>query len=443
MSTQDIFERLLADLSKVQHVVRQDRLPSLPYSAVAYISANHDFIAFVIAQVYAKTNRTEREELERDHRELHPSAVGDGFGELAAGVVTDAWQAIEAKRKHGIILELTDDDLDVLLRVLKYANYIVLDQHDFKLECTPIEEYGLKPRFGNFLDLTEDDWRKVPWHLSDMVFAEQRMVIESKCATLGLDLANRTVSDGSDIYSIDSWTDQLAALLELSVECDWAAVTQVAQYEHDRYLNTLVGRVAFRFSQVIGAFRESLEKWARRRGLKDPFHTAARDSVSLVDRYEKLLPRIREIQPRPALYESIKRLRETANSMTQHYGDVVMRDKNVLEGQGVLAPGGDVHDINFNQIWDQSQQEIQLPQLAEELARLRKAMRSLGDKADKDVDVEVGYVASAEKEARKGDGPGTLQYLSKAGKWAWDVATEIGVELAAAALGRALGLPAS
>ncbi len=54
-------------------------------------------------------------------------------------------------------------------------------------------------------------------------------------------------------------------------------------------------------------------------------------------------------------------------------------------------------------------------------------------------------IASAESCAKKGDGPGALEYLSKAGKWALGIAEKIGVPVATEALKVAvsgyLGIP--
>jgi hypothetical protein len=38
----------------------------------------------------------------------------------------------------------------------------------------------------------------------------------------------------------------------------------------------------------------------------------------------------------------------------------------------------------------------------------------------------IGAIASAEIEARKGNGEKTLQYLARAGEWSFDTATQIG-----------------
>ena len=80
--------------------------------------------------------------------------------------------------------------------------------------------------------------------------------------------------------------------------------------------------------------------------------------------------------------------------------------------------------------------------LAEELGKLRAALLPRASNAEQYV--AVGALASAEIAAREGKSfaiDKALSALGTAGKWAFDVATEIGVHLAAAALMQALGLP--
>jgi len=94
--------------------------------------------------------------------------------------------------------------------------------------------------------------------------------------------------------------------------------------------------------------------------------------------------------------------------------------------------GGHVHDINFTQSWSQLQSSVNLPILAEQLSRLRGEL--LKRAADAEHHAAIGAVASAEIEAKKGDGPKALEYLSRAGKWVFDVAVDIGERVAAEAI---------
>jgi hypothetical protein len=94
--------------------------------------------------------------------------------------------------------------------------------------------------------------------------------------------------------------------------------------------------------------------------------------------------------------------------------------------------------MTFQQIWSQSKGELDLRTLATELAQLHTAMRESATSAEHDA--AIGEVAVAEVAATEGNGPTTLEHLKKAGRWALDVATEIGVSVAGAALKTSLGL---
>ena len=78
-----------------------------------------------------------------------------------------------------------------------------------------------------------------------------------------------------------------------------------------------------------------------------------------------------------------------------------------------------------------------LLRLAEELARLRTALRQEG-KGEPEEDEALDAVAAAEKAAKQGDEAGALRHLKAAGTWTFGIAEKIGVPLAVDALKRAL-----
>jgi uncharacterized protein YjbI with pentapeptide repeats len=108
---------------------------------------------------------------------------------------------------------------------------------------------------------------------------------------------------------------------------------------------------------------------------------------------------------------------------------------------GAVGPNAHAHDMTFQQV--QHQGALEIPRLAEELARLRAAMkREAGDAPE--ADEAVGAVASAQKAVAAGDGAGALQHLKNAGSWALGVAEKIGVSVAAKAIEKAMqGQPPS
>jgi hypothetical protein len=143
-------------------------------------------------------------------------------------------------------------------------------------------------------------------------------------------------------------------------------------------------------------------------------------------------------QAAPSPEEGTRRMKTTETSSSGKH-ELIMGDKYEVHGQaGAVGPQPHVHDMTFVQIWDQGRQSIDLTKLAEELSTLRQAM--LKEAAGPEHHAEVGAVASAEIEAKNGHGPQVLQYLSMAGKWAFDIASKIGAEMAVAALKSASGL---
>lgn len=115
-----------------------------------------------------------------------------------------------------------------------------------------------------------------------------------------------------------------------------------------------------------------------------------------------------------------------------------MGDKYVAGQVGAQGPNAHAHDMQFTQTWNEAASDMDLKILAEELAKLREALKKEASAPDQDA--AVGAIANAELAANEGDGPKTLEWLSKAGKWALDHADKIGVAIATAALKAALGL---
>jgi hypothetical protein len=107
---------------------------------------------------------------------------------------------------------------------------------------------------------------------------------------------------------------------------------------------------------------------------------------------------------------------------------------------GAVGRGAHAHDMTFSQVWNETSDQIgDLSRLATELEQLRAALRQQAQTAEQDS--AVGAVAQAEVAAKEGQGPTTLEHLSKAGVWALDMAKTIGATVAAAAIRAALGLP--
>lgn len=119
--------------------------------------------------------------------------------------------------------------------------------------------------------------------------------------------------------------------------------------------------------------------------------------------------------------------------------EVKMGDVYNVSGQvGAVGPHSTAKDINFSQVWNNSSNQLNLEILAEELAELRKHLRELAKEPEHDI--SVAAIAEAEVAAKSSDGPKTLEYLARAGKWALEAATKIGVSVTTEALKKSLGM---
>lgn len=116
-----------------------------------------------------------------------------------------------------------------------------------------------------------------------------------------------------------------------------------------------------------------------------------------------------------------------------------MGDQYNITGQaGAVGPSSKAENNTFNQVLQQAAANLDLPALAAELAILRKSLRAQA--TDFDHDQAIVSIGAAENSAMKQDGEGALKHLKFAGKWAFDMATEIGTSVAAQAIQKAIGL---
>lgn len=98
-----------------------------------------------------------------------------------------------------------------------------------------------------------------------------------------------------------------------------------------------------------------------------------------------------------------------------------------VEGStGVII--GNANSMVLNQGFDNQD----LENLASELSQLRAEMKRQSQTVEEDI--ALGSIAKAEIAAKDGDKSGVVKHLKDAGKWAFDVATKIGVSVAAKAI---------
>ena len=115
-----------------------------------------------------------------------------------------------------------------------------------------------------------------------------------------------------------------------------------------------------------------------------------------------------------------------------------MGDKYTAGQVGAMGPQAHAHDVNFHQVNAQQLGYLDLQTLAAELATLRREMQRTAVEAEQAI--AIGQIAAAEAAAQKGDANGVSGHLKSAGKWAFDVATKVGVSVASEAIKKSLGM---
>ena len=114
---------ILADLKKIRHWCNKHPSQKMPPSAVKYLCANEATILCLIEQLKS-TSPDVRRTLNSRHRELHEDTIDDNCA-VAISVAKKACMV-----ETGLV-EVTDDDVNMMLRPIEYVKYLNCDS------CSP------------------------------------------------------------------------------------------------------------------------------------------------------------------------------------------------------------------------------------------------------------------------------------------------------------------
>jgi hypothetical protein len=115
------------------------------------------------------------------------------------------------------------------------------------------------------------------------------------------------------------------------------------------------------------------------------------------------------------------------------YQNVVLGDVYEVTGQaGAVGANAQVRRLTIAQTWDELSARVDLDNLGAELERLHAELGGWQlTTQEQNAMLDVAHAAHA---ARRGDGPGVLEHLAHGGRWALQLARDVGVDLVAAVI---------
>lgn len=149
---------------------------------------------------------------------------------------------------------------------------------------------------------------------------------------------------------------------------------------------------------------------------------------------EGIMTKLKAMRLRPNVYRKAERVVNNYFS-----SEVIMGDKYTSHGPtGAMGPHSTGTVNVYQQQWEQVSEHIDLASVAIQLAELRSELRKRAQSPEEDNVVAI--IGAAEIEAEKGNGTSMLEKLSGAGKWALDVAKEVGSKVLLELLKKSMSL---
>jgi hypothetical protein len=140
MKAHELLDRILSDLVQATKAWHAEHSEQNLQAVREYVSQNVEAIAAFVNVVYSGLNEAERRDLQKKHPELDYSAVDDDFRDIPDGILSSArhWGDKANQRIRDIFKLEKGDDIQMLLRVLRYAKYADCSAVAFELNGSPL-----------------------------------------------------------------------------------------------------------------------------------------------------------------------------------------------------------------------------------------------------------------------------------------------------------------
>lgn len=432
-SQKALIERILSDLNDIREAISQQENndQTVPTAGLAYLIANQHILTFFVDQLYESVSLSDREKLFERYGELDYSVIETSFRDIAKTAIRKVTIG-KAGLDMGLIL-VKDDDIHMLVRALRYVAYYKLENRNYELKRSPIIQHGLELYRPEESTLSANHLHKISWYISDGLYAEEKSKAIEICRAMGLELQEPRERPRAFDYvqAVENGRKILVELLKNKLEHDIGLAKIQSSLEWDKYIPYIRDRFREEYLNLYKKYHGGLMHLAKQFNNSETelrvidSLQAHHDARPFLKQRVALEKKIHEICPKG---ETLRKLQDSLPKQeVKIMGDVFnnIQDSTIISKSNVDG-------------WTQNKNQIDLSQLAKELAELRAAMRRKADSSEQDM--AVGKIASAEEAAKMNNGPSVLQHLKDAGKWALDVAKEIGAKLTVEVLKDTLGL---
>jgi hypothetical protein len=376
---------------------------------------------------------------------------GLAVGKFDVGFATQSTAPVDLSRAAAkqLIYELLDQTVDVPCYPTGFATskFLLASKHLAKLyltattkvshiDKTEVQSWWVRPGPSLFfIVVPPDETVKMP-------FREMRIPIDQN---LGFEMSHCVIPHGG--RNLPMWLLRLNSNQNLTMaralricllrlhaehECLKLILQNILSNRFDlkprstasdtlqRYLNEAIRRIS-RLGNESKQLDSELAEFARISD--DTINPGERDAI---------LESLANIDVRRNIFNKVREYVD----QTIHVQEQIMGDRYTIGQAGAVGPQSSAQ--NFHQLWQEIHEGTDLGSLAKDLEKLRRALLKEANTPD-DYAI-IGHVSSAEAAAKQNNGPKTLEYLARTGRWAMDVATKIGTTLAASALKDSLGI---
>lgn len=253
-----VLDQLLADLEKMLVVCDGDFEKELPDIAINYLFFNRETIRSLVDQIYSQSDEAQRRTIQQKDSNLNDTAALDGFQVEALYAI----ELAEIVHKSKGFVELVGENVEALVKALRYGRHLGLQDAKLQLAFSPIDKFGLRKPKGTFAPpLTQAEWNAVRWDASAIVYTDHKKKALADLRDSGLDLEKSEIhfnrSDKKYPDAIADWIDRQVDLLRYKKECDLAAVV-VSGQAPERYLNAIAKLLDGEFTNLLDPFRVAL-----------------------------------------------------------------------------------------------------------------------------------------------------------------------------------------